>query len=90
MKKLIALLLATLGLVGAAQANTGGIEWDKFPKEKMSDMAALQHGAKLFVNYCLNCHSAAYMRYNRMRDIGLSEPISRTTCCSPPTRSARP
>ena len=73
MKKLIALLLATLGLAGAAQANTGGIEWDKFPKEKMSDMAALQSGAKLFVNYCLNCHAASYMRYNRMRDIGLSE-----------------
>jgi ubiquinol-cytochrome c reductase cytochrome c1 subunit len=73
MKKLIALLLATLGLVGSAQAASGGIEWDKFPKEKMSDMAALQNGAKLFVNYCLNCHSAAYMRYNRMRDIGLTE-----------------
>ena len=73
MKKLIALLLATLGLAGAVQANTGGIEWDKFPKEKMSDMASLQNGAKLLVNYCLNCHSAAYMRYNRMRDIGLSE-----------------
>ncbi|CAM4114987.1 cytochrome c1 [Roseateles saccharophilus] len=73
MKKLIALLLASLSLAGAVQANTGGMEWDKFPKEKMSDMAALQTGAKLFVNYCLNCHSAAYMRYNRMRDIGLSE-----------------
>ncbi|NCT82852.1 MAG: cytochrome c1 [Comamonadaceae bacterium] len=73
MKKLIAILLASLSLVGAAHASSGGMEWDKFPKEKMSDMAALQHGAKLFVNYCLNCHSAAYMRYNRMRDIGLSE-----------------
>ncbi|MCY4753486.1 cytochrome c1 [Pelomonas aquatica] len=73
MKKLIALLLASLSLAGAVQANTGGMEWDKFPKEKMSDMAALQTGAKLFVNYCLNCHSAAYMRYNRMRDIGLTE-----------------
>ncbi len=73
MKKLIAILLASLSLAGAAHASSGGIEWDKFPKEKMSDMAALQHGAKLFVNYCLNCHSAAYMRYNRMRDIGLSE-----------------
>ena len=73
MKKLIAILLATLGLAGAAHASSGGIEWDKFPKDKMSDMAALQNGAKLFVNYCLNCHSAAYMRYNRMRDIGLSE-----------------
>ncbi|MFG6490157.1 cytochrome c1 [Roseateles sp. BYS78W] len=73
MKKLIALLLATLGLAGAVQANTGGIEWDKFPKDKMSDMASLQHGAKLFVNYCLNCHAAAYMRYNRMHDIGLTD-----------------
>jgi len=73
MKKLIAILLATLGFVGSAQAAGGGIEWDKFPKEKMSDMAALQNGAKLFVNYCLNCHSAAFMRYNRMRDIGLTE-----------------
>ena len=73
MKKLIAILLASLSLAGAAHASGGGIEWDKFPKEKMSDMAALQNGAKLFVNYCLNCHSAAYMRYNRMRDIGLTE-----------------
>ena len=73
MKKLIAILLASLSLAGAAHASSGGIEWDKFPKEKMSDMAALQNGAKLFVNYCLNCHSASYMRYNRMRDIGLSE-----------------
>ncbi|MFG6430467.1 cytochrome c1 [Roseateles sp. LYH14W] len=73
MKKLIAILLVTLGFVGNAQAAGGGIEWDKFPKEKMSDMAALQNGAKLFVNYCLNCHSAAFMRYNRMRDIGLTE-----------------
>ena len=39
----------------------------------MSDMAALQNGAKLFVNYCLNCHAAAFMRYNRLRDIGLTE-----------------
>ena len=73
MKKLIAILLASLSLAGAAHATSVGIEWDKFPKEKMSDMAALQNGAKLFVNYCLNCHSASYMRYNRMRDIGLSE-----------------
>jgi ubiquinol-cytochrome c reductase cytochrome c1 subunit len=36
-------------------------------------VAALQNGAKLFVNHCLNCHSAAYMRYNRLRDIGLTE-----------------
>ena len=73
MKKFIATLLIGLGLASGAMANTGGMEWDKFPKEKMTDVAALQNGAKLFVNYCLNCHSAAYMRYNRMRDLGLTE-----------------
>jgi ubiquinol-cytochrome c reductase cytochrome c1 subunit len=73
MKKLIAILLATLGFVGSAQAAGDGIAWDKFPTEKMSDMASLQNGAKLFVNYCLNCHAAAFNRYNRLRDIGLTE-----------------
>ena len=73
MKKLIALGFAALSMVGSVQAAGGGAPWDKFPKDRVSDVAALQHGAKLFVNYCLNCHSAAYMRYNRMRDIGLTE-----------------
>ena len=26
-----------------------------------------------FVNYCLNCHGAVSMRYNRLRDIGLTD-----------------
>lgn len=71
MKKIIASLL--LALSGAAFAAGGGVAWDRFPKEKMSDMAALQNGAKLFANYCLNCHAAAFQRYNRLRDIGLTE-----------------
>ena len=38
------------------------------------DTAATQRGARLFVNYCLSCHSAAYMRYNRLaEDLGLDE-----------------
>ena len=37
-----------------------------------NNQASLQRGAKVFVNFCLNCHSAAYMRYNRLADIGLS------------------
>jgi len=40
------------------------------------DIAALQRGAKVFVNYCLSCHSANYMRYNRLsEDLGLSEEV---------------
>jgi ubiquinol-cytochrome c reductase cytochrome c1 subunit len=73
MKKLIVALCAALGLVGNNVASEGGAPWDTFPVEKMSDLAALQNGAKLFTNYCLNCHAAAFMRYNRLRDIGLSE-----------------
>ncbi len=77
MKKTIASLLvaasAGLAFIAPAQASDAGIPWDKFPTEKASDQAALQRGAKLFVNYCLNCHSAAFMRYNRLRDIGLTE-----------------
>jgi ubiquinol-cytochrome c reductase cytochrome c1 subunit len=73
MKKLILSLLACLALFGSAHATTAGPAWDKFPTERVTDLAALQRGAKLFVNYCLNCHSASYMRYNRLRDIGLTE-----------------
>ncbi len=40
---------------------------------KPRDMASLQRGAKTFVNYCLSCHSADFMRYNRLRDLGLTE-----------------
>jgi ubiquinol-cytochrome c reductase cytochrome c1 subunit len=72
MKKLLLSLILSLGFVTAVQANSEGIQWDKAPN-KINDMASLQNGAKLFVNYCLNCHSAAYMRYNRLKDIGLTE-----------------
>ncbi|HAT31755.1 MAG TPA: cytochrome c1 [Janthinobacterium sp.] len=66
-------LLAILALVPAlAMANEGGFPLDKAP-DRSTDMAALQHGAKLFVNYCLNCHAASSMRYNRLRDLGLNE-----------------
>jgi ubiquinol-cytochrome c reductase cytochrome c1 subunit len=73
MKKIILSVLVVFGLNGAASPSEGGIPWDEFPQEKLIDMAALQNGAKLFTNYCLNCHAASYMRYNRLRDIGLSE-----------------
>ena len=59
-------------MVGAHASSAGAIKWDKAPN-KTNDLAALQNGAKLFVNYCLNCHSAAFMRYNRLQDIGLTE-----------------
>jgi len=75
MKKLLLSLLVAFGFVlpVLSHAAEEGYPWDKFPAEKMTDKAALQHGAKIFVNYCLSCHSASYMRYNRMHDIGLTD-----------------
>jgi len=70
--KIAAALSFALGL-STAQASEGGYPHDHFPVEKLTNEAALQNGAKLFVNYCLNCHSAASMRYNRLTDLGLSE-----------------
>ncbi len=63
---LLALLLPTL-----AAANEGP-KLDHAPIDP-ANQASLQRGARTFVNYCLSCHSAAYMRYNRLADIGLSD-----------------
>jgi ubiquinol-cytochrome c reductase cytochrome c1 subunit len=58
MKKIILTLVAALGLAaGSAFAAGGGMALDKAPV-KTNDLASLQNGAKIFVNYCLNCHSA--------------------------------
>jgi ubiquinol-cytochrome c reductase cytochrome c1 subunit len=75
MKKIILSLIAAVSVTfsfNTAFAAGDGIAWDK-ANPKTNDMAALQNGAKLFVNYCLNCHNAAFMRYNRLKDIGLTE-----------------
>ena len=72
MKKLLLSLIAALGLAAGAHAAGGGMAWDKAPVN-ITDQASLQNGAKLFVNYCLNCHSAAFMRFNRLKDIGLTD-----------------
>ena len=40
----------------------------------IANTASLQRGAKYFVNYCLGCHSAKYVRYNRLaQDLQLTE-----------------
>ena len=73
MKKLLLSLIAAVGIAtGAHASGGGGPAWDKAPVNTQ-DNASLQNGAKLFVNYCLSCHSAAFMRYNRLQDIGFTE-----------------
>ena len=67
--KLIAILLLAPTLALAAGDS---VKLDRAPINE-DDQASLQRGARHFVNYCLNCHSASYMRYNRLEDIGLSK-----------------
>jgi len=67
--KLFSILLLAPTLALAAGDH---IKLDRAPINE-EDMVSLQSGARHFVNYCLNCHSAGYMRYNRLQDIGLSE-----------------
>lgn len=71
-KKLWMLMLALLLSVPAIAIASGDAQLDKAPG-KLSDKASLQRGAKFFVTNCLACHSAAYMRYNRLMDIGIAE-----------------
>ncbi len=72
--KLIKQLLAVLAFAPMMAVAGGGaqVQLDAAPVNP-SDQASLQRGAKLFVNYCLSCHSASYMRYSRLQDIGLTE-----------------
>ena len=69
-KLIIAFVMAVLP--GLALAS-GDVELHKVDLD-LNNKESLQRGAKLFVNYCLSCHSAQYMRYNRMgRDLGLTD-----------------
>ncbi len=69
----IAVSLVLLPLVGGA-AGGGDTGFDEAPRNDVSNIASLQRGAKYFVNYCMGCHSAKYVRYNRLaEDLQLSE-----------------
>ena len=61
-----------LAVASAAFAAEEGPRLLTAPSNRL-DVESLQRGARDFVNYCLNCHSAQYMRYNRLRDLDLTE-----------------
>ena len=69
MKKfLLAFLFAPLVVFASGEA----LKLDKAP-DVQGDKAALQNGARVFVNYCLNCHGLSFVRYNRLTELGLTE-----------------
>jgi ubiquinol-cytochrome c reductase cytochrome c1 subunit len=69
MKKLLAILLLAPAF---ALASSGGAPLERAPID-LHDKLSLQRGAQIFVNHCLNCHSASVMRYSRLQDLGLTE-----------------
>ncbi|HET6631103.1 MAG TPA: cytochrome c1 [Rhodanobacteraceae bacterium] len=75
-KRLLAILSLACALVLAAQVATAAEEGGELAPSNANihDAAALQHGAKLFFNYCAGCHSLKYLRYSRMaEDLGLTK-----------------
>ena len=75
MKKLLILFLLAGLPVAALASGGGGVKLDAVNID-LNDKASLQRGARIFVNYCLSCHSAGYMRYNRMgHDLGISDEL---------------
>jgi ubiquinol-cytochrome c reductase cytochrome c1 subunit len=72
MHKMKKLLTALLFAPAVALAAGAAVHLDKAP-DVQNDKAALQSGARTFVNYCLNCHGASFVRYNRLTELGLTE-----------------
>ncbi|KVW95675.1 cytochrome c1 [Thiobacillus denitrificans] len=68
--KIFLFLLAAAPVVAFAAG--ASVHLDKAPVN-LTDKESLQRGARVFVNYCLNCHSASVMRYSRLEDLGLTE-----------------
>lgn len=60
---LVGLALLSCGVAGAAEEQA---EWMREARNDLHNEASLQRGAKYFVNYCLGCHSARYVRYSRV------------------------
>ncbi len=74
MKKQLVVLLMALAPAWVFAAGSG-IHLDKANIDP-NNTQSLQRGARLFVNYCLSCHSASLMRYERMgNDLGISEEL---------------
>src|SRR5260364_52068 len=74
MKIRLPLLLLLIALLAPfarwAHAEEPAIPLDRAP-DRSNDLVALQRGARLFINYCLNSHSAREMRYSRLQALGI-------------------
>jgi len=73
MKALRALLVVLAAVPAAASASEEGYPLQEANAD-VSNLASLQRGARNFVNYCMGCHSAKYMRFSQLAtDLALTE-----------------
>lgn len=72
MKKTIAAVFLALAPLTSIAAGGGQVELQDANID-LGNHAAIQRGAKLFVNYCMGCHSAKYVRYKLFTEVGLTE-----------------
>jgi ubiquinol-cytochrome c reductase cytochrome c1 subunit len=73
MKKITTLLLAAVMLLPVMAVASGGGHLYKAPID-INDKESLRRGAKAFADYCYSCHSASFMRFNRIaKDLDMSE-----------------
>lgn len=62
---LLALLILLPGMFASASENS----WPMEPMEPdLENLPSLQNGWRLYMNYCLGCHSLKYQRYERTAD----------------------
>ena len=72
MIRIFALVILLLPM-SLAMASSSGAHLDS-ANIQIEDKESIKRGAETFVGYCLNCHSAALMRYSRIgQDLGMSE-----------------
>lgn len=73
MKRIISILALALFFPVLVQAAGGGFPLYKANVD-LDNKPSMQRGARLFINYCMGCHSANYMRFNRFgQDLGIAE-----------------
>lgn len=69
-KKVMFAVLLCMPLLARAEGDN--VKLDSV-QVNVEDKLSLQRGARVFVNYCVGCHSASFMRYSRLEDLGLTE-----------------
>lgn len=77
-KQVWILLMVPLLTLPALSFGAAAINWDMDPIDTdLKNMPSLQNGMRLYMNYCIGCHSLEYQRYERTADdLGIPHEIA--------------